>query len=77
VRLSPIFGCPRRRRRITKRRRKWLRSSCILVSKYNLKQIKELYKKYNKKFPNIQHLFDRKTKTIKKNGNLLNKDKKI
>ena len=38
----------------------------ILVSKYNLKQIKELYKKYNKKFPNIQYLFDRKTKTIKK-----------
>ena len=38
----------------------------ILVSKYNLKQIKEHYKKYNKKFPNIQHLFDRKTKTIKK-----------
>lgn len=38
----------------------------ILVSKYNLKQIKEIYKKYNKKFPNIQHLFDRKTKTIKK-----------
>lgn len=42
----------------------------ILVSKYNLKQIKELYKKYNKKFPNIQHLFDRKTKTIKKKWKL-------
>tara|TARA_B110000091_G_C13685574_1_gene419811 strand:- start:79 stop:912 length:834 start_codon:yes stop_codon:yes gene_type:complete len=40
----------------------------ILVSKYNLKQIKELYKKHNKKFPNIQKLFDRKTKTIKKKG---------
>jgi hypothetical protein len=38
----------------------------ILVSKYNLKQIKELYKKYDKKCPNIQHLFDRKTKTLKK-----------
>ena len=38
----------------------------ILVSKYNLKQIKELYKKYNKNFPNIQYLFDRTTKTIKK-----------
>ena len=42
----------------------------ILVSKYNLNQIKELYKKYNKKFPNIQHLFDRKTKTIKKKWKL-------
>ena len=38
----------------------------ILVSKYNLKEIKELYKKYNKKIPNIQYLFDTKTKTIKK-----------
>lgn len=38
----------------------------ILVSKYNLKQIKQLYKKYNKKFPNIQYLYNRKTKTIKK-----------
>ena len=37
----------------------------ILVSKYNLKQIKELYKKYDKKCPNIQYLFDRKTKTLK------------
>lgn len=38
----------------------------ILISKYNLKEIKDLYKKYNKTFPNIQHLFDKKTKTIKK-----------
>ena len=38
----------------------------ILVSKYSLKQIKEFYKKYDKKCPNIQHLFDRKTKTMKK-----------
>lgn len=38
----------------------------ILVSKYNLYQIKNLYKKFNKKLPNIQYLFDKKNKTINK-----------
>lgn len=38
----------------------------ILVSKYNLKQIKEIYKKFNKKIPNIQYLFNMKNKTINK-----------
>jgi hypothetical protein len=40
--------------------------SFILVSKYNLYQIKNLYKKFNKKLPNIQYLFDKKNKTINK-----------
>ena len=38
----------------------------ILVSKYNLHQIKNLYKKNNKKLPSIHYLFDKKNKTIKK-----------
>jgi len=49
----------------------------ILISKYNLKQIKELYKQYNKKFPNIQHLFDSKTKTIKKKWKVSSTKKNI
>lgn len=36
----------------------------ILVSKYNLQQIKEIYNKFNKPFPNIQYLFNKKNKTI-------------
>ena len=46
----------------------------ILVSKYNLTKIKEIYKKHNKTFPNLQYLFDISTKTIKKN--FLKKQKK-
>jgi hypothetical protein len=37
----------------------------ILVSKYNLHQIKNLYKKFNKKLPSIHYLFDKKNKTKK------------
>lgn len=37
----------------------------ILVSKYNLKQIKNLYKTKNKTIPNIKYLFNNKTETIK------------
>jgi hypothetical protein len=36
----------------------------ILVSKYNLQQIKEKYNKYNKNYPNIEYLFNKRTKTI-------------
>ncbi len=32
----------------------------ILVSKYNLQKIKEIYSKFNKKMPNIQYLFKEK-----------------
>lgn len=39
----------------------------ILISKYNLQQIKDIYKKYNKQIPNIQNLFNKKNKTYKKN----------
>ena len=38
----------------------------ILVSKYNLQQIKKLYNKFNKKLPNIHYLFNQKNKTINK-----------
>ena len=38
----------------------------ILVSKYNLQKIKEIYNNYNKKFPNIKYLFNQKNKTINK-----------
>lgn len=38
----------------------------ILVSKYSLKKIKDIYRKYEKQFPNIQHLFNKNTKMIKK-----------
>ena len=34
----------------------------ILISKYNLEYIKNYYKKNNKTFPNIQYLFNGKTK---------------
>jgi hypothetical protein len=40
--------------------------SFILVSKYDLKQIKKIYNKHNKKFPNIQYLFHKKNRTIRK-----------
>jgi hypothetical protein len=39
----------------------------ILVSKYNLQQIRKLYNKFNKKLPNIQYLFNKKNKTIRNN----------
>jgi hypothetical protein len=48
----------------------------ILVSKYNLQKIKNLYNKNNKKMPNIQYLFNKQTKTIK-NIFYKNKTKKI
>ena len=38
----------------------------ILISKYNLKQIKNIYQKKNKTFPNIKYLFNKQSKTIKK-----------
>ena len=38
----------------------------ILISKYNLQQIKSIYKTKNKKFPNIKYLFNKRSKTIKK-----------
>jgi hypothetical protein len=38
----------------------------ILISKYNLQQIKNIYKTKNKKFPNIKYLFNKRSKTIKK-----------
>ena len=38
----------------------------ILISKYNLQQIKRIYKTKNKKFPNIKYLFNKRSKTIKK-----------
>jgi hypothetical protein len=38
----------------------------ILVSKYNLSQIKEMYNKFNKKLPDIHYLFNQKNKTINK-----------
>jgi hypothetical protein len=38
----------------------------ILVSKYNLKQINNIYNKFNKKIPKIQYLFNQKNKTINK-----------
>jgi hypothetical protein len=38
----------------------------ILVSKYNLPQIKKLYNKFNKKLPDIHYLFNQKNKTINK-----------
>lgn len=36
----------------------------ILVSKYNLPQIKKMYNKFNKKLPDIHYLFNQKNKTI-------------
>jgi hypothetical protein len=38
----------------------------VLVSKYNLSQIKNIYKKNNKKVPRIHYLFGKKNKTIDK-----------
>ena len=38
----------------------------ILISKYNLQQIKNIYKTKNKKFPNIKYLFNKQKKSIKK-----------
>jgi hypothetical protein len=38
----------------------------ILVSKYNITQIKNIYKKNNREMPNIQYLFNIKNKTINK-----------
>lgn len=38
----------------------------ILVSKYNLQQIKKLYNKFNKKLPDIHYLFNQKNKTVNK-----------
>ena len=38
----------------------------ILVSKYNLSQIKKMYNKFNKKLPDIHYLFNQKNKTINK-----------
>jgi hypothetical protein len=38
----------------------------ILVSKYNLHQIKKMYNKFNKKLPDIHYLFNQKNKTINK-----------
>jgi hypothetical protein len=32
----------------------------ILISKYNLKEIKQIYKKNNREFPNIKYLFPKK-----------------
>lgn len=32
----------------------------ILISKYNLKEIKLIYKKYNKSFPKIKYLYNKK-----------------
>jgi hypothetical protein len=37
-----------------------------VISKYNLQQIKNIYKTKNKKFPNIKYLFNKRSKTIKK-----------
>ena len=37
----------------------------ILISKYNLKEIKELYKKYNKSFPKIKYLFAKNKASLK------------
>jgi hypothetical protein len=39
-----------------------------VISKYNLQQIKNIYKtkNKNKKFPNIKYLFNKRSKTIKK-----------
>ena len=38
----------------------------ILVSKYNLPQIKKMYNKFNKELPDIHYLFNQKNKTINK-----------
>ena len=49
----------------------------ILVSKYNLDKIKKIYRKYNKDFPNIKYLFNKKTsKTLKNKVGSSNKSKK-
>lgn len=48
----------------------------ILVSKYNLEQVKGFYNKYNKPLPNIQYLFNRKSKTIR-NKLYRNKTRKV
>ena len=39
----------------------------ILVSKYNISQIKKIYTSFNKKIPNIQYLFCPQKKTIREN----------
>ena len=41
----------------------------ILISKYNLQEIKNIYKTKNKKFPNIKYLFNKQSKTIKNKNN--------
>jgi hypothetical protein len=46
----------------------------ILVSKYNLQKIKEMYSKFNKKMPNIEYLF--KEKNNKKTKKTTKKTKK-
>lgn len=48
----------------------------ILISKYNLNQIKKIYKKYNRTFPNIKYLFSRKNKTFKNKEIRKNKTQK-
>ena len=48
----------------------------ILISKYNLNQIKQIYKKYNRTFPNIKYLFSRKNKTFKNKEIRKNKTQK-
>lgn len=48
----------------------------ILISKYNLQQIKKIYKKYNRTFPNIKYLFSRKNKTFKNKEFRKNKTQK-
>ena len=47
----------------------------ILVSKYNLNQIKNIYKTYQKKIPNIQYLFNKRNKTTKQKFYKLKKNK--
>lgn len=48
----------------------------ILVSKYNLAQIKQFYKKHNKPCPNIKYLFNKKTQRIKPTLTTANKSLK-
>lgn len=48
----------------------------ILISKYNLQQIKNIYKTKNKQFPNIKYLFNKQNKTIKKQNKTIKKQNK-
>ena len=48
----------------------------ILISNYNLQQIKKIYKKYNRTFPNIKYLFSIKNKTFKNKEFRKNKTQK-